>query len=93
MIKAEIVKGLIIEGMEFKTKKEGLEFADAKIKEVNDLIVKIGKALKVGEKAKFGDLEISKVEVAERSGTMNGKDWTTPAHESIKVKLVEEKAK
>ena len=92
MIKAELVRDMVVEGMEFKTKKEAKEVAEAKIKEINDLVVKIGASLEKDEKARLGNLEISKVEVAERKGTMNGKDWVKPAHLAVKVKVLEDKA-
>jgi hypothetical protein len=92
MIKKDTVLELVVEGMEFKTKKEAKEVAEAKIKEINDLITKIGATLGKDEKARLGNLEISKVEVAERSGTMKGKAWTKPAHLAVKVKVLEDKA-
>ena len=92
MLKKETVLDLVVEGMEFKTKKEAKEVAEAKIKEINDLVEKIGATLEVGDKARLGNLEISKVEVAERSGTMNGKAWTKPAHLVVKIKVLEDKA-
>ena len=92
MLKKDTVLELVVEGMEFKTKKEAKEVAEAKIKEINDLVTKIGATLEKDEKARLGNLEISKVEVAERSGTMNGKAWTKPAHLAVKVKVLEDKA-
>jgi len=92
MIKAELVRDMVVEGMEFKTKKETKEVAEAKIKEINDLVTKIGASLEKDEKARLGNLEISKVEIAERSGIMNGKAWTKPAHLVVKVKVLEDKA-
>ena len=93
MLKKETVLDLVVEGMEFKTKKEAKEVAEAKIKEINDLVEKIGATLEVGDKARLGDLEISKVEVASRTGEITLKDgskkaWTKDAEVTVKVKLV-----
>lgn len=87
MLKKETVLDLVVEGMEFKTKKEAKEVAEAKIKEINDLVEKIGATLEVGDKAKLGDIEISKKLVPAKSGEMNGKKWETPEKVIVKVKL------
>jgi hypothetical protein len=93
MLKKETVLDLVVEGMEFKTKKEAKEVAEAKIKEINDLVEKIGATLEVGDKARLGTLEISKVEVGAKDGEMTLKDgtkkaWHKDAEVVVKVKLV-----
>lgn len=87
MLKKETVLDLVNGEMEFKTKKEAKEVAEAKIAEINDLIEKIGATLEVGDKAKLGNLEISKKLVPTKSGEMNGKKWETPEKVVVKVKL------
>ena len=79
--------------MEFKTKKEAKEVAEAKIKEINDLVEKIGATLEVGDKARLGNLEIAKVEVSAKDGEMTLKDgtkkpWHKDAEVVVKVKLI-----
>ena len=93
MIKAELVRDMVVEGMEFKTKKEAKEVAESKIKEINDLVAKIGDSLEKDEKARLGNLEISKVEVGAKDGEMTLKDgskkaWHKDAEVVVKVKLV-----
>lgn len=88
MLKKETVLDLVVEGMEFKTKKEAKEVAEAKIKEINDLVAKIGATLEVGDKARLGNLEIAKVEVGAKDGEMKGKAWHKDAEIVVKVKLV-----
>jgi len=93
MIKAELVRDMVVEGMEFKTKKEAKEAAEAKIKEINDLVEKIGATLEVGDKARLGNLEIAKVEVSAKDGEMTLKDgtkkpWHKDAEVVVKVKLI-----
>ena len=88
MLKKDTVLSIITEGMEFKTKKEEKEFAEAKILEINTLVEKIGETLETGDKARLGGLEISKVEVAERDGEMKGKAWHKDAEIVVKVKKI-----
>jgi hypothetical protein len=88
MIKKDIVLGLITEGMEFKTKKEEKEFAEAKIKEFNDLVDKVGSILEVGDKARLGDIEIAKVKVPARDGETRGVKWYKEEKVVVKVKKV-----
>jgi len=81
MIKAELVRDMVVEGMEFKTK------------EINDLVEKIGATLEVGDKARLGNLEIAKVEVSAKDGEMTLKDgtkkpWHKDAEVVVKVKLI-----
>jgi hypothetical protein len=88
MIKKDTVLGLITEGMEFKTKKEAKEVAEAKIKEFNDLVDKVGSVLEEGEKARLGDIEIAKVRIPARDGETRGVKWHKDEEVVVKVKKV-----
>lgn len=69
-------------GLQSKVEAEGF------LKEVDALFVSLANGLEVGDKAKVGEyFTVEKVHVEEKSGVAMGVEYTTPAHDTLKIKL------
>lgn len=69
-------------GLQSKVEAEGF------LKEVDALIVSLANGLEVGDKAKIGEyFTIEKVHVPEKNGIAMGVEYTTLAHDTLKIKL------
>lgn len=69
-------------GLQSKVEAEGF------LKEIDALVISLANGLEVGDKAKVGEyFTVEKVHVPEKSGIAMGKEYSTPAHDTLKIKI------